>query len=164
MKKHLLILSVNLVMVSTLYSQVKGANLRIDNFGITSASQFKFNCVVSSLRNTSYGTLGHYVVFYMQRTGQPLQLVSVAENNYERNNLLLQSGNGNYQVTLLPGRNFLTTGFTLYPVLIEGDIQKADNVLILISDEFKNESQINNLLNILNKFGQKPLTYTEITK
>jgi len=52
------------------------------------------------------------------------------------------------------------SAFTIYPLLMQGSANRLEEIISIIDGEF---DSINSVLNVIYKFGFKPLTYAEYT-
>jgi hypothetical protein len=146
-------------------SQVKGANIKIENFQV-GPNNYTFTCDINYISQMLNQNFDHFLVYYLKsNSSRILKIIKVNDNNLQQNAFLLKQQTQDIEIQLLPFKDFVRSGFTLYVILFEGNIYKLNESINIIQQEFRdNLESINSVLNIYSKLGHRPLTYAEVSR
>jgi hypothetical protein len=143
MKTFFLILAV--VFCTHATAQTKGAQLSVYNF-TQDANQYKIEC---SLTINNADGQSKAILCFIKNNRNNLQLLAI------NNQKFIQVSNGNFQMAISRINN-VASELPLYFVVTEGSEDLLAKNLNLVDNEVSN---VEDILNILNKAGITPLTY-----
>jgi hypothetical protein len=142
------------------FCQQKGAQINIIQF-LRANGRYIVQCEVNYYNRNTDPRSGNYLMFFIKEYNNPIKLIEVESNSksdYEGLNYYkLNPYENEYRIVLIP-KSFNETRFTLYPVLVSGNISNFEKVSTYLDNEFY---KINDILNVLYKSELTPLTYSE---
>lgn len=165
MKKIFFFIIITLSLCDHCLSQTKGANMKIDNF-VVGSNDYSFTCDINYINNMPNQNLDHYLIFYLKsNSSRILKMIKVNDESVQQNAFLLKQQTQDIEIHLLPFKDFVRSGFTLYVILFEGNIYKLNESINIIQQEFSsNIESINSVLNVYSKLGNRPLSYVEVSR
>jgi hypothetical protein len=122
-------------------------------------NEYDYSCIIRNL-SASSANRDRHLVFFISSGRDNIRPMKVSVGNRQQDAYPIRE-DYSLRVQLVPTGYFRRSGFNIYPVLLEGDLNEVGNTLNLVAGEF---SRIEDILTVLMKAGQKPLAYAEIER